>query len=423
MAKKNLYFIQPSFFYGDSLYLPYASGVLAACAMSDGRISESYELKKIVFKRDIIAETAASFEPPFVAAFSCYTWSLEYNKAFAKALRALFPGCSIVFGGHSVPKGTEMLEALPEIDYTIYGEGEDAFNALLLALDGEGTLSDVPGLSYRLPDGGYAANTPLPPCRIDFPSPYLAGIFDEMVAKSPYRFSAILETNRGCPYGCAFCDWGQLKAKIRQFPLERTFAEIEWMAAHKIEYCYCADSNFGIFERDIDIIDKAIALKKQSGYPEKFRVNYAKNSNDAIFNINKKLHESDMNKGVTLSFQSLTPAVLENIGRKNITIDRFSKLMLRYSDAGIPTYSELIFGMPGETYETFLESVNTLFEAGQHNAMFVYNCELLVNSEMGSPEYMAQHKIKTVSSPFSLDHSAHGGVAHIWQWRHIHLQI
>lgn len=405
MSKKNLYFIQPSFLYGDSLYLPYASGALAAYAFGDERIKEGYELKKIVYMREKIADSAALFEPPFVAAFSCYIWSFEYCKAFAKSLRAAFPDCTVIFGGHSIPHGTDLLYELPYVDYLIYGEGEEPFRALLSALDGKDELSSVPALSYRLPDGKSVCNEPLAPCRVDYPSPYLEGYFDKIVAESPYNFSAILETNRGCPYGCAFCDWGQLKSRVRQFPLERTFAEIEWMAKNKVKYCYCADSNFGLFERDDEIINRAIATKAQTGYPEKFRVNYAKNSNDAVFNINKKLHESGMNKGVTLSFQSMTPAVLENIGRKNITIRKFSELMLRYRDAGIPTYSELIFGMPGETYETFSESVNELFEAGQHNAMFVYNCELLVNSEMGSDDYIKRHGIKTISTPFSLDHS------------------
>ena len=405
MSTKNLYFIQPSFFYGDSLYIPYASGALAAHAFSDDEIKKSYKLKKIIYMREKIAAAAASFEMPFAAAFSCYTWNFEYNKAFAKELRALFPDCVIIFGGHSIPGGTAAFHDLPFADYLIYGEGEESFNSLLLALDGHAELAEVPGLSYRLPSGQFAANEARLSFRTDFPSPYLEGIFDDMIRNSPYKFSAILETNRGCPYGCAFCDWGRLKSRIRQFPLERTFAEIEWMARNKIEYCYCADSNFGLYKRDTDIINKAVETKSRAGYPQKFRVNYAKNSNDVIFEINKKLHESDMNKGVTLSFQSLTPAVLENIGRKNISIEKFSELIIRYSDAGIPTYSELIFGMPGETYETFLQNVDLLFEAGQHDAMFVYNCELLVNSEMGSPEFIERHKIKTVSVPFSLDHS------------------
>lgn len=39
-----------------------------------------------------------------------------------------------------------------------------------------------------------------------FPSPYLTGEFDEI---DPARWrSATIETNRGCPYGCTYCDWG-----------------------------------------------------------------------------------------------------------------------------------------------------------------------------------------------------------------------
>ena len=46
---------------------------------------------------------------------------------------------------------------------------------------------------------------------------------------------AILETNRGCPYGCTFCDWGSATlSRIRKFDLDRVFAELEWCAQHEV---------------------------------------------------------------------------------------------------------------------------------------------------------------------------------------------
>ncbi len=403
LQRTNLYMIQSSFLYGNSLYLPYAVGAIAANAFSEEEIKQNYELKKIIFLRDPIEETVKSFEEPFVAAFSCYIWNYEYNKVLAKRLREVYPDCKIIFGGHNIRPDKKMADELRFVDYFLFGEGEESFAMLLKDIAKDVLPEDVPGLIFK--DGEETLlNESVPVCRTDYPSPYLSGVFDEIIKDKRFKFSAILETNRGCPYKCAFCDWGSQKSKIREFPLDRALKEIEWMAKNGIEYCYCADSNFGLFDRDLEIIDYAISLNKEYGCPQKFRVNYAKNSNDAVFEINRRLHEAGMNKGVTISFQSLTPAVLANIGRKNITLNRFSELMYRYEDAGIPTYSEIIFGMPGETYESFKESAEQLFEAGQHDSMFVYNCELLVNSEMGDPDYMAKHRIETSKIPFVQDH-------------------
>ena len=34
----------------------------------------------------------------------------------------------------------------------------------------------------------------------------------------------MLESNRGCPYGCTFCDWGSATlSKVRNFDLDRVY--------------------------------------------------------------------------------------------------------------------------------------------------------------------------------------------------------
>ncbi|MEI6577941.1 MAG: radical SAM protein, partial [Eubacteriales bacterium] len=260
--------------------------------------------------------------------------------------------------------------------------------------------------SRRMVMYGKAIKTPTAPILCsDFPSPYKAGIFDNILKEYPdIRFSAILETNRGCPYSCAFCDWCELTSKVRIFPSERVLGDLEWMSDHKIEFCYCADANFGIFARDEKFIDKLIDLNKKNGYPKKFRVNYAKHNNETVFNINKKLNTYGISKGATISFQSLDPKVLENIGRKNMSLSKFSELMTLYGNAGIPTYSELILGLPGETYESFCEGIGKLLEAGQHTSILIYNCELIVNSLMADKSYMDEFGIKASVTPLYLRH-------------------
>jgi putative methyltransferase len=159
-----------------------------------------------------------------------------------------------------------------------------------------------------------------------------------------------------------------------------------------------------MFDRDLGIADKVIEFRKKTGFPKKFHVNYTKNSNLKIFEINKRMNEYGMSKGATLSFQSFSPDVLKNIRRTNMTFEQFSNLMSLYNSHNIMTYSELILGLPGETYESFKAGLGKLLEAGQHTSIIVFNCYWLVNSEMGQPEYVKEHKIQTILAPMHQTH-------------------
>lgn len=404
--KKTLYMVQVNASFDNSIYLPYAAGTLIASAMKNDELKQEYEFKEIIYLRSDINSVLDDLKNPYVMAFSNYIWNFEYNKALAKKVKEKFPSCCIVFGGHNVPCNGDLLKELPYVDVLMFGEGETTFCNLLLCLKNGADFSSVPNIAYRSCDGDAICTKREYYTDIDYPSPYEMGVFDSIVKNSAYSFSAILETNRGCPYGCAFCDWGFLHSKIRQFPMERVLGDIKWMSDNKIEYCYCADSNFGIFERDREIIDNVIELYKTSGYPQKFRVNYMKNSDEKVFEINKSLYEAGMNKGVTLSFQSMCPETLEIIDRKNITISHFKKWLRAYKQLGISAYSELILGLPGETYDSFKTGIEQLLEAGQHSSIFIYNCELLVNSKLGDKDFRKKYELETVRIPFNQDHFA-----------------
>ena len=60
--------------------------------------------------------------------------------------------------------------------------------------------------------------------------------------------------------------------------MEKVFAELEWMSKNKMEFVYCVDANFGMFERDEAIANKLVELKNTTGYPNRLQVSYAKNA-------------------------------------------------------------------------------------------------------------------------------------------------
>ena len=402
---KNIYFVQAGFEFDGSVYLPYAVGTIIAYCKTDPEITAEYNFADIIFKREKLADAMNKIKEPYMVAFSCSVWNIEYNKALAKSVKEKYPECLIAFGGHSVDENGELIESEPYIDILTFGEGEKTFAQLLNNLSA-GKIENTDNISYRKDGEIFKTGRSCSNSLEDLPSPYLSGTFKEIMENNrDVEFLSVLETNRGCPYSCAYCDWCAGK-KMRFFPLEKVKAEIDWLSENKIAYCFCADSNFGMFDRDIEIAEYLISAKKRTGYPEVFRPCYEKNSDERVFRICSALNSVGMDKGATMAYQTLCDEALVNIGRKNLTMEHFSSLMKKYNEAGIPTYSELILGLPGETRESFCDGLCKLLENGQHNSVSVYHCEVLPNSDLSRAEYIEKHKIETIKVAFNHIHSA-----------------
>ena len=143
--------------------------------------------------------------------------------------------------------------------------------------------------------------------------------------------------------------------KVTRYGLDRIKSEIDWFAKNKISYLFSADANFGILPRDLEIA-KYIADKKQTtGYPQTFFVQATKNQTERSYEVAKILYDAGLSKGVTLSMQSLDPTTLKLIKRSNISSDSYTELQRRFTQEKIITYTDLILGLPGETYKSFSE--------------------------------------------------------------------
>ena len=132
------------------------------------------------------------------------------------------------------------------------------------------------------------------------------------------------ETNRGCPFKCTL--FGDLNCEFNKFDLERLKLEIDWFSKNKIEFIFCCDANFGILKRDIEIAEYVAIKKKRTGYPKVLSVQNTKNTTERAYQTQKILADAGLNKGVTLSMQSLDPVTLHNIKRDNISLQTYDTL-------------------------------------------------------------------------------------------------
>ena len=365
-------------------YLPLSAGMIQAYSQKNLSKPDDYEFMLPIYKRVPVADAVTQLKNADVVFFSTYVWNFQLSLEIAKRLNT-----RVIFGGPHVPKDTtSFLKKYPFIDTACYGEGERA--AVSLLEGNEWTPSRINDMD-------------------ELPSPYLEGTFDELIKAYPEEsWIALWETNRGCPFSCTFCDWGTAtKSKVFKFEIDRLYKEMDWFAKHKIEYIYCCDANFGMLPRDLDIVRHAVETKSKHGYPHKLSVQNTKNSTERSYAVQKILSDAGMNQGVTLSMQSLDENTLKSIKRANISLESFRIIQERFEEAGVETYTDLILGLPGETYDSFLDGACKTIENGQRNRIQFNNLSILPNAEMADPEYQAKYGMVTVESNII---NAHGSL-------------
>lgn len=380
--KKNIYLFQPQYSVEirtePNYWLPYAMGCLWSYAQQFDFVKENFTLGELFFARRDPVEVLAKLADPVVCGFSCYVWNEKYCIAIAKQIKEKFPNCKIVFGG---PNTSARMLRYNFIDSLVLAEGEETFVSILQSVLDNKPLEEIYS-KKRLND-------------LDIPSPYTTGVFDQLIADNPeITWAAVLETNRGCPYQCTFCDWGSATySKVRKFNLEKVFAELEWMAVNPIGYMFGADANFGMYkERDIEIAKK-IQWVAEVGKLETVNFQYAKHSTETAFIIASIFGK--LSRGVTLSVQSMNDATLKAIKRKNMDINKIADLIALSHKYNVETYTEVILGLPEETLETWKTGIGKILEMGQ-DTLDVWFASLLENSELNTFESRTKYGIKSV---------------------------
>lgn len=389
---KKLSFIQVNYSAGpkelNAYHLPYSVGRLWAYAQSFDNITQHCELHSFIYKRENIEELAKKLADCSLLAVSYYLWNDVYNSNLIKAVKKLNPNCIVVAGGPQLPVNQAYLfEKYSFIDFVVKVEGELIFKGLLeelisnnfqkqdvfktkgLLINRQGKIENT-GSADRIDDLDQLV------------SPYLSNVFVPLMEQNPdVLWNVTIETNRGCPYQCTFCDWGSLTySKLRTFKLETVLDEIEWCAKHGCDALDIADSNFGILkDRDLTIADKIAETREKYKFPKHFSTSYAKNQkDDYMLALIKKLSMA----GVSISVQTLTEDVLNNIKRFNTKAELIKEIFVGAEKNGLSVVTEFILGLPGETKETWKRNYFAMYELNNHHGINSYQLEFLENAPM-----------------------------------------
>lgn len=343
-------------------------------------------------------------ERPDLIAFSLYFWNFDLTRAVIRQLRGM-PGSTPILagGGPSVdidPTVQESLFArLVGIDALIPNEGELGFanlvRALLSARGGQVFEEPIDGVVFRR-DGTLVRGNPIG-FGLDLatlPSPYLEGHLDPFV-RSPYR--PLLQTSRGCPYTCAFCVSGKDRPKLRCFPMDQVREEIAYIGRHYhgLDHytMFIVDENFGLFDRDAEVAGAVREASDTLGYPQSVFFYNDKRLTDKSKAVLENLGQIN-SIGLTVALQSENEETLRAIGRTNLTEEQIQGAVEWAAERGIQASTELIFGLPYETRQSFTTQLENAVRRG-FDSVLCHNLFLMDGIELNRPDVRRKLGLET----------------------------
>lgn len=365
-------------------WLPYSVGCLISYAKKQPEINELYEfMDPLCLAWDPKRYRTLLLEADILG-LTCYSWNQGYNDRLAHYYKTLRPDGITIYGGPQVPENKQVREKWLSdrhfLDHCIEGPAEIAFTEWLL---------NKPR-SYKVLK--------------ELPTPYTDGIFDNMLEHSELRslrLGAPVESDRGCPYSCAFCDWGgNTRSKLIQFDFDTFMKEMDWIYSKpEIAETFLSNANFGILKRDVDIMRGIADLQKKYGRDD-FAFVYgglAKNGSKNLKPImDILLNEINISQhNMKVSFQTHTPEVLKLIKRDNISNEKLMPLVRHWQSMGKKVAAEMIIGLPGETADSWLKSLDYMTHDLGIDRAGTFILQVTRNTLLDDPEFQRQHDIKT----------------------------
>jgi radical SAM superfamily enzyme YgiQ (UPF0313 family) len=351
---------------------------------------------------------AVKENPPNIIAFSHYIWNSHLNKSIGNYLKEKYPELLIVAGGPSIKtthnEVKKFLEVNKYIDLCVINEGEAAFlNCVIAYEQGAKSFMDkkqiIPNVGY-LSGGSLIFKAENKFVNLDnMPSPYLLGYLDKFLEEG---LMPIFETNRGCPFKCTYCAWGKAsQSKLRKMSLPKVLEEMEYVA-YKYPQCedwIIGDANFGILPRDIEIAHKINELRKNRPAIKSITFYESKNATMRTVEISSIIRESGSFEKKQQDFSLIALQTLDETAQKytkriNIKLDDVPLKIQAFRDAGNEVRTDILSGLPGETFEGHMSTLRQCFDYG-FDHIGIYNLILLPGTELETQESRNVYGIKT----------------------------
>jgi len=364
---------------------------------------------------------AIKADPPDVLMLSNYVWNEALSHYCFRVAKAVNPGVLTVMGGPNISlephRQLAYLDKYPFVDVYALGEGDFLAHHVVKSFMDAGRsvkrlgAKGLPSSVFRNPEGHAAIDETQPRHKVveDIPSPWLTGIQDEFFDG---KLAPMIETNRGCPFTCTFCVQGtKYYSKIHNFSVDRIKEEIGYIArlikekSPRMGTLRIADSNYGMYERDISISEHIGLMQKEYGWPTFIDATTGKNKPERIIKSVEKVSGALV---LYQAVQSLDEEVLRKIKRESIKLEAYKVLEVHMRGRGLRSVSDLILGLPGESLASHLRGLHQLLDSNIHQ-MHNFQAMMLKGAELESLESRALFKFDTRFRVLPKNYGVYGG--------------
>ena len=297
-----------------------------------------------------LAFRVASLTPaPDVIALPVMCWTARPVLDAVRVLKAQLPETRIVLGGPEVgPIARDVLERHGSVDAVVRGEGEFAFCDLVWAYLRGGDPAAVPGVSARVGDRIVDGPEREPVADLDsIPSPFQG-------RSHSTEGSAYVETYRGCPHTCGYCFEGKGSTRIRSFSWERIAEDIDAVASTPgMESFSFIDPVFNLTMDRLERLADIMAPHAARGV----RLHTIEVDLERVDARQAQLLARAGVASVETGPQTTGAAALATC-RRSFDAERFAQGVAACKDVGISVECDLIVGLPGDTVDDVLASLD-----------------------------------------------------------------
>ncbi len=296
-----------------------------------------------------IAEAILAHKPRIVG-LGVYIWNVTQTTELVAVLKRLRPDLMIVIGGPEVSHETNQQQIVALADFVVTGEADVAFGQLCHALLAAGTGSATKAGLQKI-------MVAEPPDLSELAMPYEYYSAEDIAHRTIY-----VETSRGCPFGCEFC-LSSLDRRVRYVPLERFIAEMQRLLDRGAARFKFVDRTFNLeLERSLRVL-RFLHERCQPGSMFHFEI-VPDRLQDEFLEFTARFPAGTLRFEVGI--QTFNPEVAARIGRHQDFRKLKKNLRFLRERTGVLLHADLVFGLPGETLESFADGFDELVELRPH---------------------------------------------------------
>lgn len=351
---------------------PLGLGIIAAYLKNGGHEVSLLDAAALELTLDQTVERVKNIRPDVVGITTLTNYADSVRMLSAR-IKEVMPNVITVLGGpHATYFHEEILGDMAGIDHVIYGEADTVVCDYVDALENPDRLREIKGLVYRDKEGRPVVN---PPAELlddldNVPQPAFE-LFDMSLYRPlPLQYRRLpfftIITSRGCWWRrCKFCFQAGYKAvPFRRQSPERVVSEIETLyRKYGIrEIAFWDDT----FVQQIHWMKKFVSLLDEKD----IRITWVASGkvNTITDDLIRLIHKAGC-WSIFMGIESGNQDILDIID-KGITLEQARQAVAICNRVGIETRAAFMLGLPGETPEKALKTVDFAIEIDPTYAIF-----------------------------------------------------